>query len=144
MNFNSENARKRLFAPRIVIYIILAVAAAWLMHRYEGYGKVDKAASQPQQELSEIVPQTDKRLPVMLFILDSEDNAQTRIIEEANEKLAGKCIVMKLTAPPQELKTVFKVGKMPSIILCDSANKEIGRVDGALAWEQLLEQVPEI
>ena len=142
MNFNAREAGRRLFSPRIVIYMIMAVAAAWLMHRLDGYRKAEQEHRQnaaPEIQQAEALKPADReRLPLMIFFVEKEnDAAEHAEIQKSCEKLEGKCIVMKLAAPPDNMKALYNVRQLPTVILFDSANKETARADGSVGWENL-------
>ena len=85
MNFSRPELKQRLFSPRIVIYVVLLLIAAWWINRLD---KTRQDATIPQAPSSaEILSATsgdESHLPLMVVISLPDDEVREVVAESSN------------------------------------------------------------
>ncbi len=132
MKFNAPTSiKQRLLSPRVVIYIILAIAAAWLMNRYgQNVQQMPQAIPGP----ATIRPANSNNLP-MLVIIPAEGEDLDAVVANAQKRYSDKINVTRLTIAPGNsaiVKQTFAIDTLPAAILCDANNMELNRYEGPL------------
>lgn len=129
MDFNKAEIKQRIFSPRIVIYLILAIAAAWMMQRFGNYAPQEKKLVSAPTVIS---GKSIEELPLIVVIPTAgEDLAPEIALTE--QELNGKAQVSLLNVAAGDtasIKALFKVGTLPAAILYAPDNTELKRVEG--------------
>lgn len=134
----------RILGPRVVIYIIILLAFAWVMSRYDKNVQATKtpAPVSSTPAISEVT-QTQNRLPMIVLVASMDDDLDD-LYQQVAKKLEGRYSVTITTASDEAsentLKLAFQIDTLPVAILYDTENHELSRV-AALSAEAVLGMV---
>lgn len=154
MNFSTdrpkqENWRRRLLAPRLIIYSLLALGLAWMMHHYNSSVAKQPTAAKPTLKpypdapvLRDSTLQTAQKTLPMLVLVATNNTEAAPSAAYLREKFAGRCTVVLLHAGrDQEALTYFKISSNTAAILFAPDNVECERWEIGLSPEPLAERV---
>lgn len=141
MNFSRPELKQRLFAPRIIIYVVLLLIAAWWINRMDKSGQNATAPQVPSS--SEILSSgEDSHLP-LLVVISLPDEAVREVVAEAQSRYSDVCRIVLLSTGTDAdgVKEVFQVPDLPVALLFNKENQELARMQGAITSELLAELV---
>jgi hypothetical protein len=136
-DLNPLGVRRRLLSPRIFIYVIIALAMAWLMHRYD---KAQQLGATQRPNVSQEIRLTNPELAglPMIVVIPQPGQDIDAEIAEAQRKLQGVAHVTMLNAVNgDEIKKLFKLNALPAAILYDAKNAEVTRREGDITADAL-------
>ena len=136
-DLNPLGVRRRLLSPRIFIYVIIALAMAWLMHRYD---KAQQLGATQRPNVSREIRLTNPELAglPMIVVIPQPGQDIDAEIAEAQRKLQGVAHVTMLNAVNgDEIKKLFKLNALPAAILYDAKNAEVTRREGDITADAL-------
>ena len=139
-DLNPTGVRKRLLSPRIFVYVIVALAMAWLMHRYDNAKQLN-TLERPNvsQEIRLTNPELSS-LPMIVVIPQPGQDLEAEIAA-AQKSLKDVChVTMLTTVNGDEIKKLFKLETLPAAILYDTKNAELARREGEITT-QILEEL---
>lgn len=136
----------RLLNPRIVIYLILTLALAWLMHRqFEAIkrrsGQTNHQSAPAKEQFyiraNELgTPETATR-PMLLLLAGTGDDL-AGLQKQLQEKFARQYSVILLNCQGSaDYQNFFNVAQLPCALLFDEHNDEIGRMQENIDFEQV-------
>ena len=143
MDFRPQDMKTRLLSPRIVIYLVLLIAAVWLMRRFEKYQQEEQPApavttaprpfhSPPDAALRAPAART----PMLVVFFAEKNEATTALAAESRRHLQGRCAVAELQVTP-DVAAKFNLKQLPAAILFDADNRELARHEGDLTAAKL-------
>ncbi|MBO4620303.1 MAG: hypothetical protein J5654_09360 [Victivallales bacterium] len=143
MNFSRPELKQRLLSPRIVIYVVLLLVAAWWINRLD---KTRQNTTIPQAPSSEeILSATsgdESHLPLMV-VISLPDEGVREVVAESQSRYSDVCRIVLLSTGTDAdgVKEVFQVKELPVALLFDNENQELARMQGAITDELLSELV---
>ena len=141
MNFSRPELKQRLLSPRIVIYVVLLLIAAWWINRLD---KTRQDATIPLAPSSaEILSATsgdESHLPLMV-VISLPDGEVREVVAESQQRFAGICRIVLLSTETDAsgVKEVFQVAELPVALLFNNENQELARMQGTITSELLAE-----
>lgn len=140
-NPNRNSLTKRLLAPRIIVYVILALAMAWVVHRYENSRRLEGISQKSLSREVRLVNPEMNGLPMIVVVPQPGQELEDEVAASQKD-LAGKCHVSMLTVVDGEaIKKLFNLKKLPAALLYDVENREIGRVDDGQVSAEILKKL---
>lgn len=154
LNFSTEKTRpagwrQRLLAPRLIVYAMLAIGLAWMMHRFQAATPPAASAAGPTLKpypappaLRDSTLQNSRPALPLLLVIASPDHEAAPTAAYLREKFAGRCNVVLLQAGrDQEALDYFKIQGDTAAILFSPGNAEAARWETGLSPEPLAAQV---
>ena len=147
MNFSRPNETARRFAPRIVIYLVLILIAAWWMTKWDKTRQI-RTGSVHQPPASEEIQATsdgaDSELPLMVVVSVADDSLR-EVVAEAQRRHEGRCRIVLLSTGTDTagVQKVFQADELPVAILYNKDNKEIIRKAGPITADVLDSLLPD-
>ena len=141
MNFSRPELKQRLFSPRILIYVVLLLIAAWWINRLDKSGQ---NATIPQAPSSTEILSAgeDSHLPLVV-VISLPDEAVREVVAESQSRYSDVCRIVLLSTGTDAagVKEVFQVTDLPVALLFNNENQELARIQGAITDELLSELV---
>lgn len=141
MNFSRPEFKQRLFSPRILIYVVLLLIAAWWINRLDKSGQ---NATIPQTPSSAEILSAgeDSHLPLVV-VISLPDEAVREVVAESQSRYSDVCRIVLLSTGTDAdgVKEVFQVTDLPVALLFNNENQELARMQGAITDELLSELV---
>ena len=151
MNFRPQDMKARLLSPRVVIYLILLIAAVWLMRRFEKYQREAQATATPSPAVTAAAKPLPfrsppdaalrapaPRSPLMIVFTEGKDDSLEALANETKRHLKERCDVIVVRVEQDKAITdSFKLKQLPAAVLCDAANRELARQEGELTAVKL-------
>jgi hypothetical protein len=141
MNFSRPELKQRLFSPRILIYVVLLLIAAWWINRLDKSGQ---NATIPQTPSSAEILSAgeDSHLPLVV-VISLPDEAVREVVAESQSRYSDVCRIVLLSTGTDAdgVKEVFQVTDLPVALLFNNENQELARMQGAITDELLSELV---
>ncbi len=146
MDFRPQDMKTRLLSPRIVIYLVLLIAAVWLMRRFEKYQQEEQPA--PAVTTAVTAPRPfhsppdaalrapAARTPMLVVFFAEKNEATTALAAESRRHLQGRCAVAELQVTP-DVAAKFNLKQLPAAILFNADNRELARHEGDLTAAKL-------
>ncbi|GEM_PF-7045035 len=134
----------RILGPRVVIYLIILLAFAWVMSRYDKNIHAQKTPT-PMPATPTITTEAQTRLPMIVLVASVDDDLDD-LYQQVAKKLDGRYSVTITSAKDETsektLKEAFQTEALPVAILYDAENQELSRV-GSITVENILGMVGE-
>jgi len=140
-----KNPYLRIFAPRVVIYLVMALAMAYVMHQYGKYGNGQSGRNAPvkvqQKEQSPALTAALKGNPKpIIVVLSGENDDLSELANVVQKKVGESCHITHLASDSDaSMRKIFTVKQFPAAILYDTSNHEIARSEGNVDEAVLLE-----
>ena len=141
MNFSRPEFKQRLFSPRILIYVVLLLIAAWWINRLDKSGQNTTIPQAPSS--TEILSAgEDSHLPLVV-VISLPDEAVREVVAESQSRYSDVCRIVLLSTGTDAagVKEVFQVTDLPVALLFNNENQELARMQGAITDELLSELV---
>ncbi|MBP5300422.1 MAG: hypothetical protein J6Y80_03355 [Victivallales bacterium] len=142
MNFTPASDSLRRFTPRIVIYTVLILIAAWWMTKLDKTRQNQTLPTSQPPGSAELLAATavgaDSELPLMVVIAVADESVR-EIVAEAQRRHEGRCRIVLLSTGTDTagVQKVFQVEDLPAVLLYNKDNKEIARQTGPVSAESL-------